>query len=97
MSTDETLNARSEAEIDALVEAQADDDSAWELPIRVERTQSSSLSLPSELAARAAFFARLHHEPDVEEWLRRIIQERLDFEAAAFAVLKRDLSTKNVA
>jgi hypothetical protein len=59
-----------EEEIDELVEAQASDDSAWDNPIRVRRTKSSSVSLPSDLAARAAFFARLHRETSVEEWLR---------------------------
>jgi len=50
--------------------------------------------LPFELAARAAFFARLHREASVEEWLRRVIQERIDLEEAAFAGLKRDLAVK---
>jgi len=51
--------------------------------------------LPSELAARAAFFARLHREMNVEDWLIRVIQERVDLEEAAFAGLKRDLVAKN--
>src|SRR5437867_4309208 len=62
-------NKVSEGEIDEVVEAQADDDSAWGKPVRVHRTESASVSLPSELAARAAFFARLHREADVEDWL----------------------------
>jgi hypothetical protein len=43
------------------------------------------------LAARAAFFARLHRAANVEVWLERIVQERLDLEAAALAELKREL------
>ncbi|MBM3238435.1 hypothetical protein FJZ31_19250 [Candidatus Poribacteria bacterium] len=85
----------SEEEIDTIVVAQTDDDSAWEEPIRVRKAKHTSLVLPSELAARAAFFAYLHREVSVEDWLRRIIQERIDLEEVAFAELKRDLAVKN--
>ena len=81
--------------MDRIVIAQADDDSAWEKPIRVRKAKPTSVPLPSELAARAAFFARLHREINVEDWLRRVIQERVDLEEAAFAGLKRDLIAKN--
>ena len=47
----------SEADIDRIVAAQADDDSSWEQPIRVVRNKPASVSLPGELAARAAFLA----------------------------------------
>jgi hypothetical protein len=87
--------APSEGEIDAIVEAQADDDSAWEKPVRVHKDKPALVPLPSDLAARAAFFARLHREVSVEDWLRRIIQERIDLEEAAFTGLKRDLAAKN--
>lgn len=81
----------SEEEIDQLVIAHADDDSAWEKPIRVRRSKLSAVSLPAELASRAAFFARLHREASLEEWLKRIIEERLNIEEAVFAESKRDL------
>jgi len=84
----------SEKEIDRIVVAQANEDSAWEKPTRVRRAKTASVPLPSELSARAAFFARLHREASVEDWLRRIIQERIDLEEAAFAGLKRELSAK---
>jgi hypothetical protein len=45
----------SEEEIDRIVVAQADDDSAWGKPIKVRPAKSSTMRLPSELAARAAF------------------------------------------
>lgn len=70
-------------DIDRLVVSQADDDGAWEKPIYVRRAKPASLSLPSELAARATFFPCLHREASVEAWVRRIIQERLDLEEAA--------------
>ena len=53
----------SEEQIDEIVVAQTEDDSAWTKPAKVRRTKSTSVALPSELAARAAFFARGKHEP----------------------------------
>jgi siderophore synthetase component len=87
----------SEAEIDKIVATQADDDSAWEKPIRVRRKKSASVSIPAELAARATFLARLHREPSVEEWLTHIIQERVELEETAFVGVKRELATKSSA
>ncbi len=86
----------SEAEIDKIVVVQADDDTAWEKPVRVRRQKSASVLLPAELAARAAFFARLHRQTKVEDWLRQIIQERIDLEEAAFAGAKRELVKNGV-
>lgn len=83
-----------EDEIDEFVTAEADDDSAWEKPIKVRRPKGTNVPLPSELAARAAFFARLHHETGLEEWVQRIVHERVDLEEAAFAQLKKELATK---
>jgi hypothetical protein len=54
--------ALSEEEIDNLVESQADDDEAWDEPILVSGRRQASVSLPSDLAARAAFLAKLHKE-----------------------------------
>ena len=83
-----------EQEIDQIVVAQAEDDAAWGKPVRVRKTKTASVPLPSALATRVAFFARLHREQSIEAWIERIIQERLDLEEAAFAGLKRDLATK---
>lgn len=84
----------SEKDIDDVVVAQADDDSAWEKPIRVRR-RSTSLSIPAALAARASFLASLHRQASIEDWLTRIIQERVEIEEAAFAGVKRDMTNKN--
>ena len=70
----------SEEEIDRMVVAQIDDDSAWEEPIRVRKTEDPPLSIPAKLAARAAFLAKLHRENALEEWLARIIRERIELE-----------------
>jgi hypothetical protein len=82
----------SAAEIDQLVIAQAEDDTAWEAPVCVQHSAPAALALPAELAARAAFLAQLHRTPSVEEWLRRVIQERVELEEAAFVGIKRSLA-----
>ena len=84
----------SEPEIDQMVTAQANDDSAWEKPVDVRRTKPASLSIPADLAARAAFLAQLHHAKNVDRWLTRIIQERIEMEEAAFIGVKQDLAAK---
>src|SRR3972149_8285946 len=85
----------SEPEIDQIVESQAEDDAAWQKPIKVRRAKLTSLSLPADLAARAAFLARLHGEKNVDEWLARIIKERLELEEVAFGKAKREMSLRN--
>ena len=88
------ITRKSEKEIDEIVIAQADDDSAWDKPIRVRRSKSEAVSIPAEVASRAAFFARLHREPSLEHWIKKVIAERIDIEEAAFANAKRDLAAQ---
>ena len=85
----------SEAEIDEMVEAQADDDSAWGRPIRVQKATPASLSIPGELAARAAFLAKLHREEKLDDWLTRVIKERVEMEEGAFIEAKREISARH--
>jgi len=95
MSTkDKTKKKLSEQEIDQIVTAQANDDSAWGKPIRVRRTKPASLSIPANLAARATFLAQLHRTKNVDDWLTHIIQERIELEEAAFIGVKQDLAAK---
>jgi hypothetical protein len=84
-----------EEEIDEFVESQADEDSAWGKPIQVRRTNTASISLPAELAARAAFLAKLHREKDVKDWLTKVIRERVELEEVAFNQAKREISLRN--
>ena len=86
---------KSEPEIDEEVIKEADVEGAWSKPIRVRRSKNAALSLPAEVASRAAFFARLHRERSVEDWINRIVTERIDTEEAAFAELKRELGLAN--
>jgi hypothetical protein len=61
----------------------------------VRKSKQTSLSLPAVLATRAAFFAWLAREGNLEDWLNRIIWERLEIEEAAFAGFKRELLLKS--
>lgn len=81
----------SEKEVDALVVAESENEYAWSKPVKVRKAKTASVSLPSALAARAAFFAGLHREARLNDWLKRVIEERIDLEEAAFAGLKREL------
>ena len=80
-------------QIDRLVTEQADEDSAWEKPIAVRRPKSTSLSIPAELAARAAFLAKLHRETRVDKWVERIVRERVEIEESAFTAAKKTLAS----
>ena len=84
----------SQEDIDRQVTAHADDDSAWEKPVRVKKVPVTSLSLPGDLAARAAFLAKIHREGRVDEWIARIVRERIELEELAFVEAKRALAVK---
>lgn len=96
MKTKSRKRKLTDQEIDEIVVAQVDDDSAWEESVQVKKAEITSISLPAELVARVVFLARLHRESSVEDWLRRIVEERVELEEAAFAGLKRDLAAKFV-
>jgi hypothetical protein len=80
-------------QIDQFVIAQADQDSAWEKVVSVRRSKSTSLSIPADLAARAAFLAKLHHESHVDKWVERIVRERVEIEESAFTAAKKTLAS----
>ncbi|HEX5733956.1 MAG TPA: hypothetical protein VF131_14070 [Blastocatellia bacterium] len=91
----QTKKQLTEQEIDNIVELQAEDDSAWERPVEARRARPAALSIPAELAARAAFLAKLHREKNVEEWLTKVIKERVELEEVAFNEAKREMSQRN--
>ena len=80
-------------QVDRVVTAQADKASAWQKAIVVKRPKSTSLSIPAELAARAAFLARLHRESRVDKWVERIVTERVEIEESAFTAAKKTLAS----
>jgi hypothetical protein len=96
MKKRKTLRSRrkpTQDEIDRFVTAQADDDSAWEKAIVVRRPKTKFLSIPAELAARAAFLAKLHRESRVDKWVERIVRERVEIEESAFTAARKNLAT----
>jgi predicted HicB family RNase H-like nuclease len=82
-----TLNQEA---IDQLVIDHSDDESAWGAPSRVKRSEPASLSIPGDLAARAAFLASLHREAGLDKWVERVLRERVEIEELAFAEVKRE-------
>lgn len=87
-------NKLSEEEIDDIVISQADNDSEWDEAVHVRKATPTSFSIPAGLAARAAFLAHLHRETDVEEWIMRVIREKVELEEGAFIEAKRELIRK---
>jgi hypothetical protein len=83
----------SQESIDRLVVSQSEDVSAWEAPVRVKRSKPATLSIPGELAARAAFLAKLHREAGVGKWVERIVRERVELEEFAFSEAKKNLAS----
>jgi hypothetical protein len=83
-----------EEEIDRIVIDQADDDTAWGKSVRVKKPKTASLAIPSDLAARAAFLARLHGLSGPEEWATRVIRERVELEEVAISEAKKGLSAR---
>ena len=85
--------APDQSAIDEIVIKQADDETAWEKPTRVKRTKPASLTIPGELASRAAFLAKLHREPGLERWVERVLRERVELEEGAFSEAKKQLAS----
>ena len=79
--------------IDRAVVSQAGDESAWEDAVRVQRSRPAALSLPGELAARAAFLAKLHREAGIDQWVERVVRERVEIEEFAFKETKKRLAS----
>jgi hypothetical protein len=84
--------SRSQESIDRRVISQSENDSAWEAPVLVKRAQPASLSIPGDLAVRAAFLARLHRATDLEGWVERVLHERVELEESAFSEAKKNLT-----
>lgn len=83
----------SEREIDELVIAQVDEVAAWEEPIHVRPSHSTSIRLSADLIQRAKFFARLHGQKAYQSWLKQVIVERLEAEERMYRAIKSDLLT----
>ena len=83
-----------EEEIDKLVEEQANDYTKWNKPIKVNKEKNSSINLPNELVQRAKFLANLHKENSVDEWIQKVLKEKIELEEDAYKEAKRELVKK---
>ena len=83
-----------EKEIDDIVVAQADDETAWGRSVRARKGKPTNVPLSAPVATRVAFLARLHREKSVDAWIERVIRDRPDLEEAAFADVKRELASR---
>lgn len=79
--------------MDERVTGEAEQDSAWDAPVRVS-PQYAEIGLSAGLAQRAAFLARLHREQDLQTWVERIVRERVELEERAFTEMRRELSAR---
>jgi len=79
--------------VDEVVASQAGDDLAWESSVRVKKSKATSVSIPSELAARAAVLANLHRESGLDGWVERVLRERVELEELAFSRAKKELAS----
>ena len=59
----------------------------------MKRSQPAAVSISGELAARAAFLAKLHREADVDDWVERVVRERVEIEEFAFRETKKKLAS----
>ena len=80
-------------QVDAVVTADADNDSVWERAVTVRRPKSMALSIPADLMARASFVAKLHRENHVDKWVERVVRERVEIEQFAFTAAKKTLAS----
>jgi hypothetical protein len=79
--------------MDGLLVGQAENDSAWEVPVQVRRGEPVPIAIPADLAARSSFLAQVHRASGVEGWRTKVIRERIEQEEA-FAEFKRGLAGK---
>ena len=77
----------------ATLDQEASDGLACDPPIRVNRSKPAAVSIPGERAARAAFLAKLHRETGVDQWVERVVRERVALEEFAVAQAKRRLAS----
>ena len=68
--------------IDDLIVAQSEHDSAWDKPVGVAAKRWRIVRVPQKLGARAAAIATRNHERSIDDWIRRIIRERIEAEEA---------------
>ncbi len=79
-------------QIDEMVIKEADDLSKWVTPIKVRAPQAISLRLSPELIQKIKFLATLHKTDNYQNWLEKIIKERIQLEGELLDSIKSDFT-----
>lgn len=78
-------------QIDEMVIKEADDLSKWDEPIKVKAPQAISLRLSAELIQKIKFMATIHKTDTYQNWLEKIIKERIQLEDELLDSIKSNL------
>ncbi len=81
-----------DTEIDEIVIKDADDLSKWEKPIKVKAPQAIALRLSPELIQKIQNFAKIHNKNNYQNWLEKIIIERIKLEEDLLESIKSDMT-----
>lgn len=79
-------------QIDEMVTRESDDLSKWEEPIEVNAPQAISLRLSAELIQKIKFLATIHKTDNYQNWLEKIIKERIQLEDELLDSIKSDFT-----
>ena len=79
-------------QIDEIVTIESDDLSKWEEPIEVKAPQAILLRLSPELIQKIKFLATIHKTDNYQNWLEKIIKERIQLEGELLDSIKSDFT-----
>jgi len=79
-------------QIDEIVTKESDDLSKWEEPIEVKAPQAILLRLSPELIQKIKFLATIHKTDNYQNWLEKIIKERIQLEDELLDSIKEDFT-----
>ena len=78
-----------EKDIDEIVIKEADDSSRWGKPIHVKPRIAIPLPLPAKLVKRAKSIAQRRKAGGYQDWLLKVIEERIASEESAASLTRR--------
>ena len=84
-----------EEEVDDIVIREANDLTKWEEPIRVKAPQATSIQLSPQIIQKVKFLASVHKEREYQDWLKRIIEERIQLEEELLESVKSGFKESN--
>lgn len=84
-----------EKEVDEIVIREANDLTKWEEPIQVKAPQATSIRLSPQIIQKVKFLASVHKEREYQNWLKRIIEERIQLEEELLESVKAGFKESN--